>query len=167
MKRTNGFTFIELMVTIALVAVITTVAVPAWSDFIRRNQAAAETNELITSLNYTRSEAVRRNTEVSLCRSHDGATCDGDQDWTAGWIAYIGGTPSSPDTVLREWTGRDNGSELTGPENGLTYNPDGSLDNAAAFDSQPRGCTGHERRQIALSLAGRPRTDKAQCDHGA
>lgn len=62
MKRAAGFTFIELLVTAALV----TVAVPAWSDCIRRNEAAAEINELITSLNYVRSEAVRRNTEVSL-----------------------------------------------------------------------------------------------------
>ncbi len=165
MKGASGFTLVELMVVLVLVTMVATVAVPAWSEFVRHNEAAAETNELITSLNYARSEAVRRNTEVSLCRSIDGASCAAATDWTSGWIAFVGDDPDAPGTVLREWAGRDNGSDLSGPANGLTYNPDGSLDTDAEFDTQPRGCTGKERREIALSRAGRARAEKAQCEH--
>ena len=82
-----GFTLIELMVAIAVVAIVLTMGVPSFERVIERNQLTANINELVASLNYARSEAVRRNQRVSICHSDDGTTCSG-SNYDDGWIIF-------------------------------------------------------------------------------
>ncbi|MEX1080640.1 MAG: GspH/FimT family pseudopilin, partial [Halofilum sp. (in: g-proteobacteria)] len=140
MKRAHGFTLIELMVTLAIVAIVATVAVPAWSDFVRANRLAATTNEFVTAVNYTRSEAVRRNTDVSLCPSTDQTSCVGNStDWSVGWIAFVGDDPSSPGTVLRSWAGVDGTLDASGDQ--VIFEGEGTAAAAVTFDLQFDDCT--------------------------
>ena len=60
-SRTRGLTLLELMVTIAVLAVLATIAIPSFQETIRSNQVASQTNELISLLHLARNEAVRRN----------------------------------------------------------------------------------------------------------
>lgn len=76
----SGFTLIELMVTIAVLAIVAVLAAPSFGNLIDRSRLTASANEVVGALQTARMEAVRRNTSVVLCPSTDGATCDG-ADW--------------------------------------------------------------------------------------
>lgn len=78
--RPQGFTLVELMITVAVLAIVVTLAAPSFSDLINRNRLTASANEIVGALQTARMEAVRRNTSVVLCPSTDGASCSG-TDW--------------------------------------------------------------------------------------
>lgn len=108
MKSAHGFTLIELMITLALAAIILTLGVPSFTETIRTNRVATQVNELVTALNLARSEAIKRATAVTVCASADQATCSGSNDWRTGWIVVTDdntnttGSPSE-NTVVRVW----------------------------------------------------------------
>lgn len=81
-----GFTLVELMVTVAIVAILSAIALPSFSNSIRNNRLATMTNEFIGAVNLARSEAVKSNRGAQICASSDGATCG--TDWSAGWIVW-------------------------------------------------------------------------------
>ena len=117
---TRGFTLIELMVTLAVAAVLITVAVPNFRMFMVNNRLASQANDLITALSVARSEAVKRGGNVTVCASSDGATCTG--TWAQGWIVRDAGG------VIQVQRGLSGSSTLSGGTNvasTLTYTPNG------------------------------------------
>lgn len=89
MKQLTGFTIIELMVTVSLVAVLLTVGVPAFQGLAERNQLTSHINSFISSLALARSEAVKRRQRVVVCVSNDSATCANNGAYESGWIVYV------------------------------------------------------------------------------
>lgn len=90
MKQSSGFTVIELMITLALAAVILTLGVPAYQGLVERSQLTSNINSFISSLALARSEAVKRKQSVIVCASDDGATCSNDNSgYESGWIVYV------------------------------------------------------------------------------
>ena len=87
-KHESAFTLIELMITIAVAAVVLTLGVPSFNNVIERNQLTAHINELVSTLHFARSEAVRRNSDVRVCHSADGVNCGG-AGYEDGWIIFI------------------------------------------------------------------------------
>lgn len=82
----HGFTLVELMVTIAIVAILSAIALPSFSNSIRNNRLATTTNEFIAAVSLARSEAVKSNRGARVCASSDGATCG--TNWSDGWIVW-------------------------------------------------------------------------------
>lgn len=101
--RSGGFTLVELMVTIAVLAILLMIGVPNFSAVIASNRLSTGANELVASLQLARMESMRRNTRVIVCRSADQATCSTGTTWT-GWITFVdvdrNGVPAL-DEVLR------------------------------------------------------------------
>lgn len=96
----RGVTLIELLVTLSILVITVTVAVPSFMDFIARNRVRGVTSELMAALNLARSEAVRRGRPVSVCKSADGATCAGvGTNWDSGWIVFVNEDNDSPAVV--------------------------------------------------------------------
>ncbi len=106
-----GFTLIELMVTVAIVAIITSVAVPSFKAMTANNRVTTQTNALVTAIRLARSEAVTRNTRIILCRSADptaaAPSCGGTANtWTTGWLLFASGDGNNTyqagtDTLIR------------------------------------------------------------------
>ncbi|HZP23959.1 MAG TPA: GspH/FimT family pseudopilin [Terriglobales bacterium] len=128
----RGFTLIELLVTVLVAAVILTIGVPSLVAFVQNNALAGAVNQFTSTLNYARSEAVKRDAAVCICPSANGTTCGA--NWAQGWIVYPEATSTaSCDTVQ---TSIQTGSALPGSGMTLTsdaaspkigYRPDGSL----------------------------------------
>ena len=89
MKKTPGFTLLELMVTLAVIAIAFAIGVPSMNTFIQNDRLVTQINTLVGHLAYARSEAVKRNQQVAVCVSSDAATCTGGTNWENGWIVYI------------------------------------------------------------------------------
>jgi type IV fimbrial biogenesis protein FimT len=87
-KRGRGVTLVELVSTLATVAVIVTLGVPAFGALQADRQRNHVSSALTASFALARTEAVRRGVDVRLCPSADGATCatPAGGDWRAGWI---------------------------------------------------------------------------------
>ncbi|MGH1471401.1 MAG: GspH/FimT family pseudopilin [Cellvibrionaceae bacterium] len=115
MKKITGFTIIELMMTLMVIGVVLAIAVPSMSTLIKNNRQTSRVNELVSLINYSRSQAVGLNTEVTLCGSNDGATCNS-ANWETGGliikgIATSGTTPASTD-ILKIIEPQSSGSTL-------------------------------------------------------
>ncbi|KXS54001.1 MAG: type IV fimbrial bioproteinis protein FimU [Marinobacter sp. T13-3] len=72
-KANQGFTLIELVITIALIGIIAGFAIPQFGNMIERNRVVSTTNSVVGLLNFARSEAIRRNTGISVMIEEDTA----------------------------------------------------------------------------------------------
>lgn len=139
----NGFTLMELIITIAVAAVLAALALPDFSRFLIRGHILTQANTLVADLTLARSEAVRRQEPVTLCVSTDGASCNANAGWQSGWIEYanpnsvtgpVAGTPPlrvrgalTQDVVVAS-TVNPVPNLAPGPSSGtayLTFKPDG------------------------------------------
>ena len=89
MKNSRGLTLIELMVTLAVFAIVTALAFPGFRLYQQNSLRVTQINDMVASFNMARTEAVKRNRNVAICASADQATCSGANDWTTGWIVFI------------------------------------------------------------------------------
>ncbi len=87
-KKTYGFTLVELMVTIAIAAILMMVAVPSYTDFIKRNTVESLQSRLSAAVVTARTEAASRNVTTTLCASNNGTSCTGATTWSGGWIVF-------------------------------------------------------------------------------
>lgn len=84
----NGFTLIELMVAVAMLAILLAIAVPSFRSALAGNRLTASTNDLISAIAAARSEAIRRGGRITLCKSADGVSCTVAGGWEQGWISF-------------------------------------------------------------------------------
>jgi len=84
----QGFTLLELMITVAIAAILLAVAIPSFQLTMARAQLTTKTNDFLAGLTNARNEAIKNNTRAVMCASTDGATCTGGT-WTGGWIVFV------------------------------------------------------------------------------
>ena len=86
-----GFTLIELMIVIVVLAIFVTVGVPNFQNIVRENRLATQANELVSSLHFARSEAIKRRLPIVLCRTTNGTACvtGGTASWESGWLVFV------------------------------------------------------------------------------
>ena len=86
--NSRGVTLLELMITVANMAILGAVALPSFESALQSNRVATASNAFIASVNLGRSEAMRNNRGATVCPSAAGVLCDGGGDWAAGWIVF-------------------------------------------------------------------------------
>ena len=100
MRRDNGgFTLFELLLTVALIGILATVSVPAFSTMLARSRQVTEINSLFHAIHLARKESIRRRQVMTVCASSDGRSCLPDTDWSSGWILFNNTDRDSPPQV--------------------------------------------------------------------
>jgi type IV fimbrial biogenesis protein FimT len=178
----RGFTLVELLVTVVVVAIVLSIAIPSFQTQMLNNRSIALGEDFAAAVNFARAEAVKRAGRVSLCASDDGATCGG--EWTDGFIAFVDTvdadktTPPVVGTVLRVWK-KQNASAVITVKN---VTDDGSAGADAAFirytglgtlarvsdkpliiSAEFKKCTGSAAREITIGLSGLVSLDSVAC----
>lgn len=175
-KNQAAFTIIELMVTLAVLAVVLGIAVPSFTAQIQNNRVKALTEDLVTSINFARMEALKRGKRVSVCASVNGTACGG--GWADGWITFIDGaasdiaaTPviSNPADILRVQQKAGDGTSI-GEANSKTflrYTATGMLGrtvtNNIVITISSAGCKSNVAKKININLAGMVSVDSVAC----
>jgi len=124
-KSQAGLSLVELMIVVMIVAVIGALGGPVMTDTVKNNRLRAQADRILTTLNLTRSEAVKRNLPVSVCRSSNGTSCTG--NWVDGWIVFTNTdgdntVDAGVDQVIRVYEGLNAGYALGGTITAGTIN---------------------------------------------
>lgn len=167
-KHQAAFTLIELMVTLAVLAVVIGVAVPNFTSLIETNRVKTLAEDLASSINVARMEALKRGKRVSVCASTTGAACGG--QWTDGWIIFVDGaasdaaalpvitTPLTDILRVQQKTGAGANIGVTNDKTFLRYTSTGMLgrtdNNTIAITVSSSGCKSNVARKIDINLAG-------------
>jgi type IV fimbrial biogenesis protein FimT len=164
-RGVGGFTLVELLLAVAMMALLAMVAVPALGSLVERSRVAAATTAMAVSLANVRMRAVESATPYTLCPSATGQACDRGSDWSRGWIAYAdldrSGQREAPEVVADriEAPAPDHVRvHSTQGRSRLVFQPDGSAGGSnVTFEFCARGTGVRAVRQIVVSNVGRAR----------
>lgn len=166
MRRTaTGFTLLELMTTLAVLAISLGIGAPAFASLVERGKVTRALHLTTAALATARIEAVRRNRPVAVCPSADGRRCRTDLAWDAGSLVFIdadrSGQPGSPADVLQviDGLGHDLSMRSTVGRRLVRFSPNGW---SAGSNVTLRLCNGSGRQlaRIVVNNAGRVRSER-------
>lgn len=172
-----GFTLVELLIGIAIVAILAAVAAPSFHNLVQNGRVSAQADRLMSALQLLRMEAIKRNRTVRLCQSSSGYTCDG-SSWGDGWLMWVDtegdGSLEAEDSqeVIRYFEPISDQVLLTNSRSSLTWigyrgdgTPVGSTGMAnSTWSFCPSSGDDELGREIVISRTGRARRFKgADC----
>lgn len=85
----RGFTLVELLVTLTLLAILTALATPSFSETIRQWRRDSATRAFTSHLQVARAEAIKSSRKVVICTSSTGTACSGNSEWRDGWLIFL------------------------------------------------------------------------------
>lgn len=169
-KTQRGLSLIELIVTMAIAAIVLGVGVPTFGNVVADNAMASNANRFVASINLARSSAVRYQRNATICASSNynaaTPTCSAGTDWSNGWIVYVDkdrdGAVDADEVQSVFEPFSDDVSFASGAVNGFTYDARGFVDNGdnlTLCDDR----TGEMGRQVRVNAAGRVSVVRQVC----
>ena len=167
-----GFTLIEMLVTISVMATLLAIGVPSFIATITSNRLTSQINDLVADISYARNESATRSARVAVCVSIDGTTCAAaDTPWERGRIVFVdvnaNGSRESAEPRLKvtpELTGASS-LVLSGFPNAgfIRFRPFGGLDPATAGSFKLCSAASATGRQVSVGITGRPAAKQVAC----
>ena len=160
-RQHSGFSLYELLMTLALAALLLSVSLPSFSSLLARSRQAIEINALFHAFHLARKQSIMRRKVVSLCPSRDGESCLAGKDWSAGWIMFENTDRDSPphvdpgETIVRAHDVA-NSVRITANRQGFTLRATFKRATNGTFvicDTQNRAAA----KGLIVSYTGRPR----------
>jgi len=146
-RKPKGFTLIELMVVVALAAILAAMAAPNFKSFVSGQRVKTAASDFVMTAIFARSEAIKRNTDVTITSVTSGGT-----GWKDGWTVAVGGTSLSQQQAYT-------GITFSGPASAITYKGTGRL--SAAVTTMTIVGTDGSARCVAFDLSGMPKSSKS------
>ncbi|MDO9280239.1 MAG: GspH/FimT family pseudopilin [Polaromonas sp.] len=167
-RRVIGLTLVELMVVLAMMAVVTSLAAPSFRSLWVKRSVLLAAEALLGDLRYARSEALKRGRPVLLCQSSNGTTCSQDRaGWADGWLVFVDSNAAGPaKALLRVQSTLPALATIVSnvsTGHGITYQATGSAKSAAqTILFTPAGSESPDSiRALCISLQGRARVGSA------
>jgi type IV fimbrial biogenesis protein FimT len=156
--RTRGFTLVELMVTIVVLVILVSVAVPSFDNIRLSSRLTSYSTDLVAGSQVARSEAIKRNAQVRLCVSTNGTSCATTGQWETGWIVI-----STDGTVIQKQPATASGYQIrdSGDLSALLFEPTGVGATAANFTICRASPVGSQERVVKVSATGRTSITRA------
>ena len=138
--RQQGFTLVELMVTLAVAIILLAVGMPLFSGIVGSNRATTQANTFLAGFKLARSEAVKRGADVSVCAVADPAaspvTCGDSGDWSNGLLVFTdagtAGSIDGSDERLKLFANTVAGATVATTGGFVRFAPQGEVDNMTA-----------------------------------
>lgn len=150
----RGFSLVELMVAVAVTGILAAIAIPAFDSFILSNRLSAYASDFSAAARVARSEAMKRNLPVTLCKSSNGTSCVTSGGWEQGWIVLSGAT------VIKRQQATVTGYLLSSSSNSLIFQPNGLGATQTTMTACRASPLGVQERQVTVSATGRTRISK-------
>lgn len=174
----SGASLVELVAVAAIVALAAGLSAPSLHALIASVRVSAAANDLLADLLLARSEAIKRNTRVVLCKSSDGQVCAAAGGWQQGWIVFVdldgNGMRATGEPLVVRQNARAASLRLTGNANvasyvgyvgtGSTRLTSGGFQ-AGTLSVCQASMQATSARQIVINATGRPRVQKAVMDN--
>jgi type IV fimbrial biogenesis protein FimT len=132
LRRLLGFTLIEVMVVVAVMAVLATLAMPSMGRMVDSIRLTSFSNDFLSTMYLARSEAIKRNRPVGICKSANGLGCTLTGGWEQGWIVFYdpnnNGTTDAGEAIVHYTQALPQGFRLYGNQNVakyISFNPNG------------------------------------------
>ena len=164
-KYASGYSLFELLMTLGLVALLTSLGVPSLGGLVADKRLRVEVDALFHAIYLARTESVARRRVVSICPSLDGRYCDPDYDWSAGWIVFVNkglrkSLERADDEVLLRHHQVSESSRITSNRRGFSLrSTELRATNGTLVFCDRAGRT--ENRAVVVSYTGRPRVTRA------
>lgn len=155
-KILQGFSLVEMMVTISILGILSAIAIPSFSEIILSTKLRSYANSLVGNAFLARGEAIKHNTPVTLCVSVNGTSC-ATGGWEQGWIVLSG------TTVVQRQQAAALGYKITESAglNSVTFQPTGiGATQATLTICRATPKAGNQERIVAISATGRPSVSK-------
>jgi len=158
----RGFTLVEIMIALAVLSILGTLAVPGFTNLYLDSSRTSAVNAFIHTIFLARSEAIKRGDIVSVCKSSNASSCEnGASDWNRGWIVFANSDRDEPpvrdddEPVLYVSEGWRSGT-ISSNRTAFSFRPhiQGVINGTVVFCDR-RGST--TARAIIISHVGRPR----------
>ncbi|WP_456405196.1 GspH/FimT family pseudopilin [Thiolapillus sp.] len=170
--RPKGFTLVEVVVTVAVVGILASLAIPAFESIRARNAMAGSVNLFLAQAHLARSTAVTREKHITLCPTQNGSECHADhQSWQGGYLVFEDSNKNQrrdPEEQIVSHQQQAHGGvkihSSSNHRNRITYRP---LGRAWFSNTSVRFCLeGHPElnRVIIISNNGRIRSAKRMAD---
>lgn len=180
-SKYHGFTLVELMISMGLIAIVLSTAVPSVSNMVKDNRLATQLNAIVGDFHLARGEATKRDIRIIMCRSANpndaSPNCGGGnaRNWSNGYLVFTGEDGNNnynagTDTLLRRGQPAQSGVTLRTTaswNNNLQINPTGTLNESSTAIMALCDDRGNSYgRQITIPLSGLARmssNDIASC----
>lgn len=170
----RGFTLVELLVVLAVGSILLAIALPGYGFLVNTSRVATVTNDLVGAIQLARSEAIKRGTRVTVCKTGNpgvaAPACDVASAWHEGWLVFVDagmrGVIDADDLVLQVQEASHPTVNITSRNYNsyISYLPSGrSQGSSGLANGRIKICVAGTRRDIVINITGRPRLDSGIC----